>query len=535
MEFSSLDNILQKSKESSLDCLYYIKKKNFSDELDYLGLSAYLSLKRIRLKRIFSFLCIFFNPKCIIFFDSLNSLNIFKAWYLNFFLKKRFIVIFKKKNDGYGLKEKKIIEILKKHSFVLLLSDDVELSDEGFKFSDRFACFLRLPNKKVSSVDPNFGDLKKLIKAWRGSSLKYRFSIHSYHYLFSDGITNLMRIFDYFQYEKLRDIVTLFEKNKYSIEDFRDLSFLKFLFKNQVNYQEVLKNKISVIIPTIGDRESLKRILDSIEKDSESCLPYECIIVENSKDQNLSEFVSSLKFSFEIQYVYIPMKGLARAYNRGLEKARGNFIIFFNDDVLIPQGFFSAYHSVIDLYSSGVFVGGGLDAVYEEKPSKGILRVWPTSSKSLSISNTRKYSKRFLGANWGAFLCDIYAAGCFDENLGLGSSSNSTGEEVDLQQKLLRLGLKPIYLEGVSVKHSIPKFKYEWSWNYNRNFQNGVALAIRNHDHFRLIFIHSLLVLLKCFMFIVWPSKDNFRIIVWKKYYLKGVISGMKLVNQGKA
>ncbi len=88
--------------------------------------------------------------------------------------------------------------------------------------------------------------------------------------------------------------------------------------------RETMKPYLSVIIPYYNAPEKLERLLASIEK-SKKAPPYEIIIVDDGSIE---------KFKTKLKIIRLPHnKGPAIARNRGVEAARGEFIVFLDGDV----------------------------------------------------------------------------------------------------------------------------------------------------------------------------------------------------------
>jgi hypothetical protein len=83
-------------------------------------------------------------------------------------------------------------------------------------------------------------------------------------------------------------------------------------------------------------------------------------------------------------------------------------------------------------------------------------------------------SAAFLGFNWAAFAKDIRAAGGFDPDRGPGSPTGSTGQETDMQRRLLAAGLGGIYVPDAKVWHYIAADRSTAAWALERNYRQGV-------------------------------------------------------------
>lgn len=119
----------------------------------------------------------------------------------------------------------------------------------------------------------------------------------------------------------------------------------------------MIKNKISVIIPTLNRSKDLRKCLDSIVKQALS--PDEVIIVDQSSDELTKNLVAEFQQKFgnalpAFIYVHQEEKSSARARNLGATFAKGELISFTDDDIVL----FPDYFEKIVPYFNDAKVGG---------------------------------------------------------------------------------------------------------------------------------------------------------------------------------
>jgi len=115
---------------------------------------------------------------------------------------------------------------------------------------------------------------------------------------------------------------------------------------------------ISIIIITLDQLDALKRNLSSIEEKS-TYKNYEIIIVTNNQDENseMRKFLSTLKHTV---CVYNKEYSFGGMNNFGASKAKGEFLLFLNDDVeIVYPNWLEAFLSLALNKSTGA-VGGKL-------------------------------------------------------------------------------------------------------------------------------------------------------------------------------
>ena len=110
----------------------------------------------------------------------------------------------------------------------------------------------------------------------------------------------------------------------------------------------------SVVICTIERREELTRcILSWLEQKPR---PQEIVVVHGGTRNTLKEYLETLFVGtgVEMSYIRIP-PSLVRQRNEGLKRAKGDIVIFADDDAEFLQGY---AESLLQVYGSDSSVGG---------------------------------------------------------------------------------------------------------------------------------------------------------------------------------
>ncbi|MBV8950955.1 MAG: glycosyltransferase family 2 protein, partial [Actinobacteria bacterium] len=92
---------------------------------------------------------------------------------------------------------------------------------------------------------------------------------------------------------------------------------------------------VSVVVTTCNGRATLRACLQSILLSSYR--PFEIIVVENRPGASTTarEIVETLPRAVPVRYVEERRRGLSNARNRGIAEARGEIVVFTDDDVLV--------------------------------------------------------------------------------------------------------------------------------------------------------------------------------------------------------
>lgn len=90
---------------------------------------------------------------------------------------------------------------------------------------------------------------------------------------------------------------------------------------------------ISVIIPTYNRRDRLSRVLSALARQSADPSHLEAIVVDDGSSDGTSEWLEGQRFPFSLRPIRQENGGPAKARNAGVNAARGELLLFLDDDV----------------------------------------------------------------------------------------------------------------------------------------------------------------------------------------------------------
>lgn len=145
--------------------------------------------------------------------------------------------------------------------------------------------------------------------------------------------------------------------------------------------------KVSVIIPTYCRARDLSELLESILK--QTVKPFEVIIVDdNTPDDSIETLCNKFRKTFkklgiDLIYVRNPReRSLTIARNIGVERARGDIIMFFDSDIILMPNYIEEILRIFNEKKDAVGVQGWM------------IPIWLTSLKKKWLASRNK--KRFL-------------------------------------------------------------------------------------------------------------------------------------------
>jgi glycosyltransferase involved in cell wall biosynthesis len=119
--------------------------------------------------------------------------------------------------------------------------------------------------------------------------------------------------------------------------------------------------KYSVIVPVYNRPQEVKELLDSLG--TQTFTDFELILVEDGSTEPCEYLIANYTHKFPIHYFFKPNSGPGDSRNFGMNKANGDYFIFFDSDCLIPSNYFQALDDHLTQRPLDAF--GGPDAAHD--------------------------------------------------------------------------------------------------------------------------------------------------------------------------
>ena len=227
--------------------------------------------------------------------------------------------------------------------------------------------------------------------------------------------------------------------------------------------------KITCIIPTTGARGCLRQVLQRIEAQDFPSGEFEVIVVGNLPSESLRRSVMAFRDRIKIlRLIFSGRIGVNHARNCGMEVARGEVILFLDDDcVPVQKNYFSQLWRLHEENPSATAVGGfyhsaegagGLEKAYVE-----ISRTWLEGSQ---YEKGKSFS--LLGGNVSYRREQLGTLHRFDPRIRFG------GAETEFHARLSRGGHEFILSELIPVTHHA---SLGWRDFFRRAFLQGYRWA----------------------------------------------------------
>ena len=95
---------------------------------------------------------------------------------------------------------------------------------------------------------------------------------------------------------------------------------------------------LSVVVCTYNRAKALGEMLESLATQRRiEDLRYEVLVVGDGCTDDTADVVDGFRSSMPIRFVNVPHGGKSAALNRGCREARGELIVFLDDDVVVEE------------------------------------------------------------------------------------------------------------------------------------------------------------------------------------------------------
>lgn len=244
------------------------------------------------------------------------------------------------------------------------------------------------------------------------------------------------------------------------------------------------KTSISVILPTYRRREPLWEALESLQQ--QEARDIEVLVVDNAADGAVEREIRRRGDS--IRYVAEPDLGLHNARHAGTRAARGEVLVFTDDDATFDPGWLQAYREAFDAHPEMVAAGGPIRPVWTAPPPGWLLRFigegpsfWPLSLMDLHDEFRLLDDGGFFGTNMAIRRNALIELGGFNPE-AFGDAWLGDGE-AGLVRKLKAAGRPIGYVPGAIVHHHIPADRMTPSYLFQRMAKEGACTEYARYHH----------------------------------------------------
>lgn len=274
--------------------------------------------------------------------------------------------------------------------------------------------------------------------------------------------------------------------------------------------------RYSFIVPVFNRPDEVGELLESLC--SQTVKDFEVIIVEDGSQKTCKDVCDKYAGILDLHYYYKENSGPGQSRNYGAERAKGEWLIVLDSDVVLPTGYLT---HVDDSLRPELSAWGGPDAAHDS---------FTDTQKAISYSMTSFFTTG--GIRGGKKKLDKFFPRSF--NMGIrrdvylqlgGFSKMRFGEDIDFSYRIVEAGYQTVLLPDAWVWH---KRRTDFRKFFRQVYNSGIArinLSKRHPGTLKLVHLLPtvftvgviLLVLIGAFgrIMMVYGNPDDFRLWYW--------------------
>ncbi len=240
----------------------------------------------------------------------------------------------------------------------------------------------------------------------------------------------------------------------------------------------------TIALCTHNHADRLVRTLADLARLKLPLQPWELLVVDNGCRDGTPDLLARHAWpqGWQVRVVREEKLGLSNARNRALADARGEYVIFMDDDETPGPDWLCAYERLIEAQHPDAFGGRQVVLFEDARPPwlrDEVLGFLGELNRADEIVPLTDPATPFYGGNFGLRRAVCERVGGFDAMLGRKGSDNTGGEEVDFYRRLLAAGFKVWWTPEAVIHHRIQAEKLSRRYFLDLHYRMGRMEAIR--------------------------------------------------------
>ena len=282
---------------------------------------------------------------------------------------------------------------------------------------------------------------------------------------------------------------------------------------------------VSIVVPTINRKDSLRRCLKSLYKLDYPASQFEIIVVDNGSTDGTTEMIH--KEFPRVKLIIEKRKNSCYARNAGWKKASNQIVAFTDDDCIVDPCWLRV---LVSGFTSAEIVGVGGPLLLLLGPKSVVNKFDGTPVGNFDKGSKTIFTRELITANL-AVRHKVFEKYEFDVSLAF-----TALEDIDFCRRLTSGNCRLLYIPSATVYHNVDPGRLAMSYLLKRAFFSGLSIYIyerKSNDKIILIPRFLRATISGCLVFLVKRKVLN---IYWLVECLIGFLSSLFLVssNLGK-
>ena len=299
---------------------------------------------------------------------------------------------------------------------------------------------------------------------------------------------------------------------------------------------------VTVILSSYNGAARLPRTLDSLVGQSLPDDRWELIAVDNNSADDTFEVMMGYRELLPITPMSHPVPGKSGALNAAIARARGDLVVFTDDDIEADGDWLAALVACADTQPDFGIFGGRLVPDWERDPSAPFLRWIPMGSTFAVIEDVESgpcEPHRIWGPNTAIRRELLTPDVRYREDIGpVPGGRFAMGEDSEIVLRLARRGVRTWRCAEAVIHHFVPAASMNERWVQQRAERLGYGMPVIFPEEVPpgprvsgvplRTWLEALGWAVRAALLYPLPSNRLRFWAIWKTYYMRGYIAGLR-------
>lgn len=201
----------------------------------------------------------------------------------------------------------------------------------------------------------------------------------------------------------------------------------------------------SIIIPLYNRPQEIKELLSTLCR--QTYTQFEVLVIEDGSVNDAKDIVASFENELDVRYFYKENSGQGFSRNYGFERAKGDYFIIFDSDILVPSDYLEIVYNYLFEHQLDAF--GGPDAAHDSftPVQKAISYAMTSPFTTGGIRGNKKHIGQFHPRSFNMGISrEVY------EQVG-GFILTRLGEDIEYSIRIHEKGFKIGLIPAAKVYH----------------------------------------------------------------------------------
>lgn len=299
---------------------------------------------------------------------------------------------------------------------------------------------------------------------------------------------------------------------------------------------------VTVIISSYNGAARLPRTLDSLARQTLPADRWELLAVDNNSADDTFEVLMRYRELLPLTPLTHPVPGKSGALNAAIGRARGELVVFTDDDIEADREWLEALVASADAQPDFGIFGGRIVPEWEERPDAPFLDWIPLGSTFAVIDDEESGPcdpSKVWGPNTAIRRSLLTPDVRYREDIGpVPADKFAMGEDTEIVLRLARRGVRTWRCAEAVIHHFVPAASVNERWVQRRAERLGYGKPVISPEEVpdgpRLggvpirTWLEALGWAVRAALLYPLPSNRLRFWAIWKTYYMRGYIAGLR-------